>query len=757
MKNGKRRFCVISGHLQAEYYLGMALGIKHAAYENDIDITFVSTVLGGAFYNDYIACVTDYQANMILEYINEKEFDALIISSGALRRALSLSKSGEFETYIANFDPHKLIIIEDQIPGYCCLSSDNYQGQEQIIRHMVEVHGYKKIGYLSGEKGYPECMERLQAYYDVMREYGLEIAEGMIQYCPLSDAINDQLDAMITAHPDIEAICCANDNIADGVYRQLPLYGLRTGVDVAVAGFDDSTQASFLYPPMTTVRFSIYDIGYNAVLKAIELLQGEEISCFRVDTKLIVRNSCGCRTKSEKIDDINEVLGDIKRTANEQAELLLDKSLKHNLSGSLKLEILEVYRVFLTELLQVYKSNPDELIKRPNKHIGQIRKLLNSKFRDFLILSNIERGISGFIRCLAESSDIERNKKILEFEKILTETIIANMDQHEYKYIRQLSYQSWLQSFIDRDTLANTSSDEVVYREIMKRISTLGIHSSYLMVFDKPYKYVKAAEYHIPDGIKLVASQHGKTIETFENVRIYPFEVITSIYLQREPEYPMFPLILFMNEYQYGILICSIDIYDFEKSYHISLNISNALSFLNTIRQVEQKQKVLNRLSQEDIMTGIYNRRGFFEQSTQFCRKNEGDSHILFMFDLDHLKEINDTFGHAEGDFAITETANILKKVFENDKGVIARIGGDEFAVLLTGDEYTVCDRISSMEEIEEELNSQRKKPYYIEISYGYSLFVSRYNTEISIYMNMADKMMYQNRKEKRAKVEKVD
>lgn len=757
MRNGKRCFCVISGHLQAEYYFEMALGIKNAAYENNIDLTFVSTVLGGAFYNDYITCISDYQANMILEYINEKEFDALIISSGALRRALSISQSGDFDEFISRIDPHRLVIIEDQIPGYCCLSSDNYHGQEQIIRHMVEEHGYRKIGYLSGEKNYPECMERLQAYYDVMHEYGLEVADGMVQYCPLSDAINDQLDALIKAHPDIEAICCANDNIADGVYRQLPLYGLQAGLDVAVTGFDDSRLAGFLYPQLTTVRFSVYNIGYQAVLRAIELLNGGEIRSFRVDTKLIVRNSCGCRAKSCKITNIGKALEDIKRTANEQAELLLEKSLRHNLSGSYRMNILEKYRVFFTELLQVYKSSPDELIKRPNKHVDQIRQLLDSKYRGFLILTNIERGISDFIRCIAESDDIERNKKILEFERILTEAIIEDIDHHEYKYVRRLSYESWLQSFIDRDTLANTVSDEVVYREIMKRISTLGIHSSYLMVFDKPYKYIKASQYHIPDKIRLVASQKNNVIEIFDDIIIDSSEVITSEHFQREPEYPMFPLILFMNEYQYGILLCGIDIVDFEKFYHISLNLSNALSFLDTIRQVEMKQKVLNRLSQEDIMTGIYNRRGFFEHSTIFCRKNEDVSHIMFMFDLNRLKEINDTYGHAEGDFAITEAANILKKVFADDESVVARIGGDEFAVLLTGDEHTVYDRIRKLEKIERELNEQNKKPYNVEVSYGYALFVSRYNTEISVYMNMADNMMYQNKNERRGKLEKKD
>lgn len=72
------------------------------------------------------------------------------------------------------------------------------------------------------------------------------------------------------------------------------------------------------------------------------------------------------------------------------------------------------------------------------------------------------------------------------------------------------------------------------------------------------------------------------------------------------------------------------------------------------------------------------NRRGLMEKAVQMNRKNDGKEMLILFADLDHLKEINDSFGHIEGDFAIKKCAETLKSVV-GENGIIGRIGGDEF------------------------------------------------------------------------------
>src|SRR5260370_27884397 len=94
-------------------------------------------------------------------------------------------------------------------------------------------------------------------------------------------------------------------------------------------------------------------------------------------------------------------------------------------------------------------------------------------------------------------------------------------------------------------------------------------------------------------------------------------------------------------------------------------------------------QSELGSLALTDELTGLYNRRGFLalaERQLKLGRRS-GRGMLLFMMDLDRLKQINDSFGHFEGDRALKHTAHALEETFR-DSDVVARLGGDEFAVL---------------------------------------------------------------------------
>jgi diguanylate cyclase (GGDEF)-like protein len=92
-------------------------------------------------------------------------------------------------------------------------------------------------------------------------------------------------------------------------------------------------------------------------------------------------------------------------------------------------------------------------------------------------------------------------------------------------------------------------------------------------------------------------------------------------------------------------------------------------------------------LSNMDYLSGLYNRRYFFEQGSKLLASLEKDSPLtVMMLDIDNFKRINDGYGHDVGDLVIKNFANLLKNHFPDD--IVARIGGEEFAVISQSAQY---------------------------------------------------------------------
>lgn len=100
--------------------------------------------------------------------------------------------------------------------------------------------------------------------------------------------------------------------------------------------------------------------------------------------------------------------------------------------------------------------------------------------------------------------------------------------------------------------------------------------------------------------------------------------------------------------------------------------------------ELRHSKKVAENLARTDELTGLNNRRAFYEQGQiyiNYCRRNE-EALSLIVMDIDHFKNINDTFGHAAGDIALQRIGEILQQTVRN-ADICARIGGEEFAILI--------------------------------------------------------------------------
>jgi diguanylate cyclase (GGDEF)-like protein len=170
------------------------------------------------------------------------------------------------------------------------------------------------------------------------------------------------------------------------------------------------------------------------------------------------------------------------------------------------------------------------------------------------------------------------------------------------------------------------------------------------------------------------------------------------------------------------------------------------------VTELEQANIRLHNLSLTDELTGKNNRRGFMihaEELLKFARRASYQLCLLYL-DLDHLKQINDTFGHAAGDAALRDTARILSETFR-ESDIVARLSGDEFAVLAldtTGSHVeTIQTRLQSNLQAH---NAQTDHGYVLSFSLGVICEELKSNLTTEELLAQADAALYMNKQQKR-------
>lgn len=160
----------------------------------------------------------------------------------------------------------------------------------------------------------------------------------------------------------------------------------------------------------------------------------------------------------------------------------------------------------------------------------------------------------------------------------------------------------------------------------------------------------------------------------------------------------------------------------------------------------------LRSLSLNDELTGLYNRRGFITlaENRQKLAARQGVRSSLIFGDVDNLKQINDSFGHREGDRALHEVADVFRECFR-ESDITARIGGDEFCALLTdaseSSEAVIRERLQRALESH---NLRSNAAYRLSLSVGIVRISGPHGLEYQLAR--ADAQMYEHKRKKRVR-----
>lgn len=188
------------------------------------------------------------------------------------------------------------IIIDPSAPNaepMVSIGATNWQGGKQATEHLLAL-GHRRIGFASGPRASVPAGERLQGFRSAMQEAGVPVDESLVAgegFTP--EAGRAAALRMLHSKNPPTAIFAVSDDVALGVLRAAEELGIGIPQKLSVVGFDDAAAASWMSPPLTTVRQPLDSMGQIAVERLLALAgdPGRFAHPFQLETRLVVRDS----------------------------------------------------------------------------------------------------------------------------------------------------------------------------------------------------------------------------------------------------------------------------------------------------------------------------------------------------------------------------------------------------------------------------------------------------------------------------------
>lgn len=268
----------------------------------------------------------------------------------------------------------------------------------------------------------------------------------------------------------------------------------------------------------------------------------------------------------------------------------------------------------------------------------------------------------------------------------------------------------------------------IPFSDIRRNIyRTIGLISIVLLVINIFYPLV----FSVSDG----RYQRGFAYIIF--LIFAAFYILDSLYLyvkcvKKNGSLKLFPVHIFLIPVILGVVIQAFFVEIAITWTSIAISVAGIMTALK------------NEIIFTDCLTGLYNRVYLEFLHKRACNKK--DCWVSgIMIDLNGFKQINDNYGHAEGDLALCIVADLLRKSF-SEYSVVTRYAGDEFVIMLnTTDDQLIQKIIKSAKKNFVTENEKNDKPYQLSASMGYAI-TNLSNETIDDFMNRIDEQMYQDK-----------
>jgi diguanylate cyclase (GGDEF)-like protein len=649
------------------------------------------------------------------------------------------------------------------LDGMSSFSSDHRSGMTALVDHFLHDHGYRRIAFMKGMDGNADADERLAVFIERHQDAGVPLDPDLLLEGRFNPHIAaDALDAFLDKHPPCEALIAANDEMALAVIGRALRRGLRIPDQLAVGGYDDVTGHAAVPVPLTSVDPDLPDLTRRGLRHLIDHVTRQVPPVRETGaTKLRLRYSCGCRG-----DDAQQRFGqpwaDTQRGEGVVDEL--DSALRRDLAG--------------TEEPPPPPPPPSPTpTPATDRHDG-FGRLLRHKVAQAREQQGGMADLRTALERLSRRLLDEAPQRSRDWERLLSHKL---MDAQTLMFMQGQTFQAedalrrnvrprgiwWA---LHHMTRRGAYHIEDVMAPLQEGLLEIGLKHAMLVLYPQPVEVPHWEGFETPPQLDLVlAIVDGQPVPEARLGR-FPAEQFlpASPFEQgRGVACSVFPI--FLQSLHFGYLVLDVSQRMDTSFEQVRSDVSGVVTNSSLISQLsrarellhedlgrqQQANRQLSHLAQRDDMTGLLNRRGFFAGIEQMRGDDPGYDAVLWLIDLDGLKQINDRHGHAAGDRALRAAARVLEEAFR-DTDLVARLGGDEFAVFnypASGEGLHSVEL--RLQRLLEHHNLHSGEPWAVAFSLGHSLLEARAGGNIDDVLALADRRLYANKRARKAAASK--
>ncbi len=705
---------------------------------------------------------SEYQYQTSTVFLQKENVDVLLVAADCIA---CLTNEENKLRFMESLGDIPVVLVASRIDGYPGVSYDNTSGIEDGLNYLIEQRGVRKICMLGGAGSSTDALERRDVYERVMKAHGIPVYDHYYVETNLTYNCREEVAFLLDSNPDVEAIFCVNDSVAFGLYAEMKARGLVPGRDIYVLGFDNEADSAIINPSLTTVDADPVKLGQYAYQMAVRMMDGEKIGAETISTRLIIRDSFGGvveRQEQEKNYYLDKNKMDVFF---DKLFYRYDEREEQKDNSRLRKAFHDMANMTID---YITAKADDKELNRPefaDEVIAYADEFFKSGALSYADVDEFVFFLEHFLQSISDSdADKCVKNRADELMMKMLKRIIKVMGNRSREISKKGDDTTIALKNLVRDSLNFAYGNDHSYSALISHVEWLDMKNAYIYVYDKPIVHLEGERVQIPRRLRLKAAlTDGRLIEIpYSDQRTKVEDMFFNRKITKDP-YKMILIPLFSWDTLYGAMMFDATEQTFKNGDFLTNQFGTAVHIIHILKQNNEIQKQLednlavmsknnielDKLSRNDVLTGILNRRGFRALAESILADNrelKRDTLISYV-DMNNLKVINDRFGHDEGDFALKAVSTVLSGIIGN-RGIVGRIGGDEYAFVYYG-ESDVDELREAIRLRFEEYNTTTDKPYNVTISCGFCWIRKDDDQTLDDAMGMADQDLYVAKKTK--------